>query len=308
MRRWQAASLVLAAAALVWMFRAELMNAVASLPLGSPHERYTLGLRLRRLHTTEPGRTWLAAAQGAVEHPAAASPAFTESGRLDPDAGSAKSWRLPARLGQRLHIHASFEDERLFVDVFRADSRVRMATGDGRTPLSVEPAENGDVVLRIQAPLGIGGLYRVETSVQPTMIFPVQSVPTSSVQSGFGEPRDRGGRRHEGIDIFAPRGTPVVAAVDGWVTGTTSNRLGGNVVWIWSPTRRVATYYAHLDRQLVGPGDRVQAGDHVGVVGNTGNAQYTAPHLHFGIYRSRGGAVDPLPFVCELTCVQRMSR
>jgi hypothetical protein len=55
----------------------------------------------------------------------------------------------------------------------------------------------------------------------------------------------------------------------------------------------------HLDEQLVSPGRRVRAGDRLGTVGNTGNAQGTAPHLHFGIYSRGEGPLDPLPFVHE---------
>ncbi len=87
--------------------------------------------------------------------------------------------------------------------------------------------------------------------------------------------------------------------MDGWITRQTTNRLGGNVVWLWSPSRRVSLYYAHLDRQAVQPGERVDAGDVVGYVGNTGNASRTAPHLHFGVYASLAGAVDPFPFVVD---------
>ena len=76
-----------------------------------------------------------------------------------------------------------------------------------------------------------------------------------------------------------------------------TSRLGGNVVWVWDPERRHSVYYAHLDRQLAEPGSYVQAGDTIGLVGNTGNARTTPPHLHFGIYRRGRGAVDPWPFV-----------
>ena len=56
-------------------------------------------------------------------------------------------------------------------------------------------------------------------------------------------------------------------------------------------------YYAHLDRQLVQPGQHVRPGDTLGLVGNTGNARTTVPHLHFGIYQSGRGAVDPWPYL-----------
>ena len=74
------------------------------------------------------------------------------------------------------------------------------------------------------------------------------------------------------------------------------NTLGGKVVWLRT-TGGASLYYAHLDSQLVRPGDRVAVGDTLGLVGNTGNARTTPPHLHFGIY-SRGPK-DPLPYVRE---------
>jgi murein DD-endopeptidase MepM/ murein hydrolase activator NlpD len=69
----------------------------------------------------------------------------------------------------------------------------------------------------------------------------------------------------------------------------------------------VSTYYAHLDRQAVTPGQRVNAGDLVGWVGNTGNARTTPPHLHFGVYLAAAGAVDPLPFICDGQCGGRIN-
>ena len=81
------------------------------------------------------------------------------------------------------------------------------------------------------------------------------------------------------------------------MTSAGTNRLGGNVVWIFDPSRGQSHYYAHLEKQAVSTGERVKAGDVVGYVGNTGNARTTPPHLHFGIYSRGEGPVDPLPFV-----------
>jgi murein DD-endopeptidase MepM/ murein hydrolase activator NlpD len=71
------------------------------------------------------------------------------------------------------------------------------------------------------------------------------------------------------------------------------NRLGGNVVWLRDTANGRWLYYAHLDRHSVRPGSWVRAGDTLGFVGTTGNARTTPPHLHFGIYLSGAGAVDP---------------
>jgi murein DD-endopeptidase MepM/ murein hydrolase activator NlpD len=127
------------------------------------------------------------------------------------------------------------------------------------------------------------------------MQVPVSGVSPRHLSSSFGEPRSEH-RRHEGIDILAPRGTPVVSATAGEVVRVGQDRLGGNVVWVAGEGMSLF-YYAHLDRFRAGlaVGDQVAAGTTLGFVGTTGNAASTPPHLHFGIYSARRGfrAVDP---------------
>ena len=129
------------------------------------------------------------------------------------------------------------------------------------------------------------------------LAFPVDGVDGSAIWSGFGAERDGGRRAHRGVDIFAPRGTPVLAATDGWVTRVETTRVGGNVVWMQPLFGNMRVYYAHLHEQWVEPGDFVLAGQPLGAVGNTGNAITTPPHLHFGVYVRRpgvrGGAQRP---------------
>jgi len=103
-------------------------------------------------------------------------------------------------------------------------------------------------------------------------------------------------RRHEGIDIFAKKGTPVMSSTEGIVVGVGQNALGGNVVWVLGPASHVH-YYAHLDRFAgLEEGDKVLPGTVLGTVGNTGNARTTPPHLHYGIYAA-GGAINPYPLL-----------
>jgi len=99
------------------------------------------------------------------------------------------------------------------------------------------------------------------------------------------------------VDIFADRGTSVVAATAGRVTSTGERGLGGKQVWMRSGLFGNSLYYAHLDSIIAKTGQRVQIGDTLGLIGNTGNARTTAPHLHFGIYEGYRGAIDPLPFI-----------
>jgi murein DD-endopeptidase MepM/ murein hydrolase activator NlpD len=104
---------------------------------------------------------------------------------------------------------------------------------------------------------------------------------------------------HEGCDIFAERGTPVIATMDGVVGRmTTTSPLGGTSLRLTTPSGTYF-YYAHLDRfaPLLVAGSQVRAGDVVGFVGNTGNAATTVPHLHFEIHPRGGAAVPPVPYL-----------
>jgi peptidoglycan LD-endopeptidase LytH len=123
-------------------------------------------------------------------------------------------------------------------------------------------------------------------------VFPVDASGKPKFSDTWGAPRE-GGRTHEGTDIFAPEGTPVLAVDDGKLSGGQS-KLGGLVLNldIEDGTRY---YYAHLSDVA---GDRwprkVRAGEVIGYVGHTGNAAHTEPHLHFGIYTPHaGGPINP---------------
>ena len=288
-------------AALIWLPGGRRLagDAVAYLAAASPHDRHAAGLRLRRADSREPGRSWLEAAGAALEEPPLLKPPVTDSGEFDAGHPTAMAWRVAARRGHRLVVEAEFPGPALFVDVFAAATGERLASapgGDHRLAWVVD--EDRELVVRIQPEMGVGGAFSVAQRLEASMQFPVQGVSERAVQSQFGASRDAGRRQHEGIDIFAARGTAVLAATDGWVGTSMTNGLGGNVVWVWSPSRGIRTYYAHLDRHAVEPGDRVLAGHVVGYVGNTGNARGGPPHLHFGIYVRGEGSLDPLPFVC----------
>lgn len=135
-------------------------------------------------------------------------------------------------------------------------------------------------------------------SLQPiptTLPIPVDNVAARQLVDTWGAARSAG-RRHEGIDILAPRGTAVLSATEGVVTRVGTNNLGGQVVWVLGPGRQMH-YYAHLDGYAdVSPGSHVLPGTPLGYVGNTGNARGTPPHLHYGIYQA-GGAINPYPLL-----------
>ncbi|MCC4605151.1 M23 family metallopeptidase [Xanthomonas campestris] len=126
--------------------------------------------------------------------------------------------------------------------------------------------------------------------------IPVHNVRARQIADTFGAPRGRD-RTHAGVDIFAPRGTPVVASTHGVVSAIGDRGLGGKQVWVLGPAME-RHYYAHLDDWAAGlaVGDVVEPGTPLGMVGTTGNARGTPPHLHYGVY-GRNGAYDPLPLL-----------
>jgi murein DD-endopeptidase MepM/ murein hydrolase activator NlpD len=139
------------------------------------------------------------------------------------------------------------------------------------------------------------------------LMVPVAGVRPADVPDTFDDPRDGGARRHEALDIPAPRGTPVVSADDGIVLALRTNQLGGRTVYAADPDRRFVYYYAHLDRRTeLPPGTSIARGDVLGTVGATGNADRREPHLHFQVMTYPetgrwwdGRPIDPRPFLAR---------
>lgn len=139
--------------------------------------------------------------------------------------------------------------------------------------------------------------------------MPVEGVSPATLKDDFDEARD-GTRRHEAIDILAPRGSPVVAVADGHVAKLFTSQAGGLTVYQFDRQGIYCFYYAHLDRYSPGlaEGAVVRRGDRLGDVGTTGNAPKNTPHLHFAIFRLgpeqhwwQGEAINPYPMLIKAT-------
>ena len=284
----------------------------------TPRAAYVTMLLRTGLVDSVDAQAWLQAADAVLDAAVAEAPPFRRTAALGPAAGggSALGYRVTVPEGRRLSIAVGFDaalpgafdpaapvssppaaPAPLFVDMFRVttDGQPALVASmpAGRRSLVHEVGAAGDYIVRAQAELAASGQATLAIRTLASLPFPVAGLPRG-MQSGFGVDRDAGRRQHQGIDIFAPRGTPV-RAVAGGIARAGSNRLGGTVVWVYAPAEGRTFYYAHLDRHAVGPVAMVAAGDVIGYVGNTGNARTTPPHLHFGIYD--GGAIDPWPFV-----------
>jgi murein DD-endopeptidase MepM/ murein hydrolase activator NlpD len=116
--------------------------------------------------------------------------------------------------------------------------------------------------------------------------IPVEGVKTDQLTRSFEEMRG-GTRRHEAIDILAPRNTPVHAVEDGVIARLFLSKAGGITIYQFDPTERFCYYYAHLERYAEGlrEGTRVRKGQVIGYVGTSGNAPKDTPHLHFAVFR-----------------------
>ncbi|CAM4361072.1 M23 family metallopeptidase [Zobellia roscoffensis] len=167
----------------------------------------------------------------------------------------------------------------------------------GKVSLEYSVEQSGEYKLIVQPEITTTTRFFLRTYTKPLFGFPVAGKDNKAIQSFWGAARDGGKRSHEGLDIFADRGTPVLAVADGRVSSTGNRGLGGKQVWQRTGMFGYALYYAHLDSILVSSGANLKTGDTLGLVGNTGNARTTSPHLHFGIYEGYRGAIDPLPFV-----------
>jgi len=116
-----------------------------------------------------------------------------------------------------------------------------------------------------------------------SVVIPVSGVTSSQLRDDFSQPRS-GGRSHQALDILAPLGTPVVAAVDGTIRKLFISNAGGITIYQFDETEERVYYYAHLDRYADGlaEGLWVRQGTVIGYVGTTGNTRGT-PHLHFAV-------------------------
>jgi murein DD-endopeptidase MepM/ murein hydrolase activator NlpD len=213
---------------------------------------------------------------------------------------SAVAYSLELKKGDRLIIEAAAgnPEAKIFIDIMEQYSDPEQSESelvkDGKVTRFIE--NNGWHKIIIQREIEYRGNLGVRIYTQPSLSFPVAGKGNREVQSFWGADRDGGGRRHEGVDIFASRGTPVVAVANGFVTRTGNQGLGGKQVWLRDGILGNSYYYAHLDSIMTESGKQVKTGDTLGRVGNTGNAAGGPTHLHFGIY-SAGGAVDPYPYI-----------
>ena len=272
----------------------------------TPHQEYEKKIKDAGLKETALGEAWLRAAAITLSSPLDISLPYSETGYFADDRANGIGLRFRAKRGQKLKIDLTKKPPQnfaLYVDLWQPypaseNKTPKFLSAADTVNLSLEyvVTEDTSFIVRIQPELLKEGEYTLTITAGPSLAFPVSPKVKSNIGSFWGVGRDNGARKHEGIDIMAAKRSPAVASANGIVTRVNENALGGKVVFLRPENAFYTLYYAHLDSQMVAEGQRVNTGDVIGLVGNTGNAQSTVPHLHFGIY-TNSGAVDPLYFV-----------
>lgn len=120
------------------------------------------------------------------------------------------------------------------------------------------------------------------------LIVPVLGVAPDELRDSFSDKRGDGERLHEAIDIMADAGTSVVAAAPGTIERLFLSDAGGRTIYVRSDDGETIYYYAHLRDYAEGlrEGQKVRRGQRLGTVGSSGNADPSAPHLHFALLRT----------------------
>lgn len=266
----------------------------------SARTQYLNTLENSGIAATKIGAEWQSSANKAILNATDLEIPVAIQGSFKSKSLEAKAWGIQLEQGASIHVLIEWQardSSQLIVDLLEGPEwRELESYAIQNDSLKFEADKTGHYLLRIQPELLGQGNFQVRINGTTTYaVFPVQGKNSRAIQSIWGDVRDGGRRSHEGVDIFAARGTPVLAPVEGVVTAVRDRGLGGKQVWVRDRERNWNLYFAHLDTQLVSNLQRVNPGDTLGLVGNTGNARTTAPHLHFGIYQN--GAINPYPAV-----------
>ena len=268
----------------------------------SPHEVYGKNLISSGLGQSAMGQTWLDLSEDILQHPVAIEIPYLEKGYFPAEKVQAAAFSFKMQRGQKLNVKLNkkpLQGFMIYTDIWEREEggtlKVFGSSDTLGTAFQSDIDRTSTFILRLQPELLAGGEYTLEITAGPSLDYPLKSYQNNQIRSIWGDGRDAGSRKHEGVDIFSPFRTPVLAIAAG-TTRVNENKLGGKVVWLRPEGKEFTLYYAHLDEQSVVDGQSVKIGDTLGRMGNTGNAKSTPPHLHFGIY-TRDGAVNPLPFI-----------
>jgi len=188
------------------------------------------------------------------------------------------------------------------VDAAAADGT---ATASAVAPIETPPVLPSPASSPASPAESPAALPATPTDTAGSLLIPVQGIAAAALHDTFNDARSEG-RRHDAIDIMAPAGTPVLAVADGRIEKLFLSDRGGITLYQFNPARTRAYYYAHLQRYADGiaEGQALRRGEVLGYVGATGNADPSAPHLHFAVFALgpearwwKGTALNPYPML-----------
>ena len=294
---------------LLWAFFVLLMAGCGTTGLGILTKKTAREKYEQKIEKTAPKQSaaWIYAGDFALQHPLSIPVPYSETGFISGGKADATAFYFSVKGGQKINIHFKKQSPALLTtytelwQVTENNERKLLASADTLINFIEHAAISpGNYIVRMQPQLETRGRYTFNIIISPMLGFPVEAIAQPTIGSFWGDPRDAGVRKHEGIDIFAKKGSKILAVADGTIDYVEESDIGGKIISLIPFNQSFSVYYAHLDTQLVQDGQKVKEGDVIGTVGNTGNAMFTTPHLHFGIY-TRSGAVDPLSFVKKVT-------
>lgn len=169
---------------------------------------------------------------------------------------------------------------------------VKPTRKDEPAPVATPPASPATPVMAANA---------VDALRSRDLTLPVKGIKAGDLRDTFNELRGTS-RKHEALDVLAPRNTPVLAVEDGTIAKLFLSDAGGITIYQFDPAKNYVYYYAHLERYAPGlkEGEAITRGQVIGYVGTTGNAPRDTPHLHFAIFQLtnekkwwEGTAIDP---------------
>jgi hypothetical protein len=268
----------------------------------SPYEKYEQSLRTADLDKTALGQDWLLAGRRVLRDSTVVTIPFQETGYFAADKPTAYSYRIDARRGERIVVRVDVQAQqpvRLFVDVFRLGGVPEVVASSDTTTntLDYEVEEDRQHLVRVQPELLRSGRYTISVTSAPSLGFPVAGKDDRAIGSFWGVARDGGRRKHEGVDIFAKRGTPVVASVEGTVRGVNTNKLGGKVVWLSDSKRDQAALLRPPRRTTRAAGPARAGRRYAGPGGQHGQRRHDPAPPALRHLPLLGGAVDPYPFL-----------
>ena len=236
------------------------------------HTAYYESLKTAGLSNSTMGKTWYQAGIQALGDTLRVAPPYRETGYFRAEEPTAYGFSFYLKEGQlcKIDLRVQPDSMKIFLELFGEGTTTD--TSKWKLLAEIDPKTNqleyvanktGFYQLRLQAELLATGSYELDIGLSPSISFPVLGGRNHDIGGFWGDPRSER-RKHKGVDIFAKKGTPVLASGLGTVSSVKTSERGGKTVWVRDDKFGHQQYFAHLDKQLVTEGQLVEKGDTLG--------------------------------------------